>query len=285
MSRAHSKRIRQELARAGATRYGLLKSESRYLPKIIHADEHIHGVVYGQYGDSSAMLVATDHRVVFLDVKPMATLMDELSYNIVMGVEFDVHTLFATLMLQTNAADYTVRFANITCAERFARYIEKKRLSASDEDAADKEPPPAPKAAISGRVSDSGLQFLLANELGVLSSVNRDGNVHGAAVYYTVANDFIYVLTRAGTKKAHNILAHNQVGLTVYDEANLKTLHLQGIAEAEPNPSVKKQVYERIVRPRRYAHGAALPPVTKLKREAFIVFRITVINSQFSDYR
>ncbi len=66
----HTNRIKQELKDAGLTSYGLLNSESRYLPQLIHEDEHIGGVVYGKHKNGLAMLVATDRRVIFLDKKP-----------------------------------------------------------------------------------------------------------------------------------------------------------------------------------------------------------------------
>lgn len=71
--RLHKKRIVKELKEAGMTPWGFLKMETKRLPEIIHEDEKIGGVVYGRTtGDKigSAMLIATDKRVIFLDVKP-----------------------------------------------------------------------------------------------------------------------------------------------------------------------------------------------------------------------
>lgn len=127
-TRQKVKRIIRELVQAGATPYGLMKSESRYLPKILHDDEHIEAVVYGQHQDSSAMLVATDERIIYLDKKPMVTLFDEVSYEVISGIQFDIHLLFATVVLHTPVKNYDIRFANIRCGEKFARYIETQRL-------------------------------------------------------------------------------------------------------------------------------------------------------------
>lgn len=124
----HSSRVQHELLHAGATIYGLLKAESRYLPHIIHPDEHIHAIIYGQHNSSSAMLVATDKRVIYLDKKPMATIMDEVTYDVVSGIEFDVHTFFATVVLHTAVKNYEIRFVNIHCADTFANYIEEQRI-------------------------------------------------------------------------------------------------------------------------------------------------------------
>lgn len=127
----HSKRINRELIQAGVTIYGLLKAESRYLPKVIHDDEHIEAVIYGQHHDSSAMLVATDHRIIYLDKKPIATFIDEVTYDVVSGIELEVHTLFATVTLHTAVANYEIRYVNIRCADTFTRFIEDMKVKRS----------------------------------------------------------------------------------------------------------------------------------------------------------
>jgi hypothetical protein len=126
--RDKSKRIKRELLNAGVTLYGLLKSESRHLPKIIHDNEHIEAVVYGQHNSSSAMMVATDERIFYLDMKPMAELFDEVSYEVVSGIQFDVHLFFATVVLHTPVRNYDFKNVNLHCADKFARLIEIQRL-------------------------------------------------------------------------------------------------------------------------------------------------------------
>jgi Bacterial PH domain len=130
----HIKRIRSELIKAGATIYGLLKAESRYLPHIIHPDEHIQAIVYGQHISSSAMLIATDQRIIYLDKKPIALFMDEVTYDVVSGIELDVHTLFASVTLHTAVLNYQIKFANIRCADRFTSFIEEQRVKRSFEE-------------------------------------------------------------------------------------------------------------------------------------------------------
>ena len=282
--RTHIRRIRQELRQVGATIYGLNKSESRYLPHIIHEAEHIGGVVYGQHGSSSAMLIATNKRVIFLDCKLMVTLSDELTYDAISGVEFDVHTLFATVILQTRVGNYIVRFANIKCATGFSDYIEKRRLDTNN--ILNHKKTALPVSIINKHVSTGGLKFLLERGVGVLSTVDRTGNVHGATVYYTVYNDYIYVLSKSDTHKTHNILAHNQVSLTVSDTDTLQTLQLNGLAEVETNRTVKDYIFNEMVKPRSHKGRELLPPVVKLEAGAgaYVIIRIAPISSNFSDY-
>jgi hypothetical protein len=124
----HIDRVRYELREAGITVYGLLKSESRFLPHIIHPGEHIHAVIYGQHDSASAMLIATDKRIIYLDKKPMAVFIDEVTYDVVSGIEMDVHTIFATITLHTAVANYQFRYVNIRCASKFARFIEEQKI-------------------------------------------------------------------------------------------------------------------------------------------------------------
>ncbi len=123
-----AKRVKREMLDAGVSIYGLLKAESRYLPKILHDNEHIEAVIYGQHNSSSAMMIATDERIVYLDKKPTVVMFDEVSYEVISGIEFDIHTLFATIVLHTPVRNYEFRFVNMHCAENFARHIEKHRL-------------------------------------------------------------------------------------------------------------------------------------------------------------
>lgn len=129
-----AKRVKRELLDAGVTIYGLIKAESRYLPIILHDHEHIEAVIYGQHNASSAMMIATDERIIYLDKKPMVEMFDEVSYEVISGIEFDIHVLFATIVLHTPVRNYDFRFVNLRCAEKFARHIEKHRLEREPKD-------------------------------------------------------------------------------------------------------------------------------------------------------
>ena len=129
----HTARIKQELRQAGVTRYGLLKGESRHLPRIIHPDEHIHGAIYGRAKEGSIMLVATDRRVIILDWKPLFTNTDEITYDVVSGVKMGSQGIFTSVTLHTRIKDYALKFVNFKCADRFVDYIEERRLEKNND--------------------------------------------------------------------------------------------------------------------------------------------------------
>lgn len=138
-SEGHARRIRQELATVGVTRYGLRKFAAHYLYHVIHPDEHIMAVVYGRYGSgglftrfNEGMLLATNRRVIFLDYKPGFLDMKEFTYEVVSGVERTTAAIFSAITLYTKIGDFTLRYANSYCVEQFMKYIELRRLESEN---------------------------------------------------------------------------------------------------------------------------------------------------------
>jgi hypothetical protein len=136
---AEAKRIRQELRQAGVTWYGSIKFAVRYLPHILHEGEHVNGAVYGRYAAGSGMLnweegilVATERRILFLDRKPGYEATDELTYDVVSGVQKSYAWPFAAITLHTRLGNYTIRFANKKCIDTFIRYVERRRLESAN---------------------------------------------------------------------------------------------------------------------------------------------------------
>jgi hypothetical protein len=124
----HRERVAGELRELGVTGFGMLRMESRYLPHIIHSGEHLKGVVYGRHKDGFAMLVATDRRVVFLDKKPLFANQDEVTYDVVTGVNLSTNGIGKAVTLHTRVKDFEIRTYNGKCARGFVSYIEKRRV-------------------------------------------------------------------------------------------------------------------------------------------------------------
>ncbi len=281
----HIARVKRELQAAGATKWGMLKLESRYLPKILHDGESIGGMVYGRYGKGSAMLIATDRRVVFLDRSPGYTIADELTYDVVSGISLNSRWPYAGVTLHTRLGDFGLTFVNIKAAERFVRFIEDRRLEQVDHivntplQASSK-----PKTA-QATLNEEMITFLKEHEIATFSTVDRDDTVHGAVVYYVVGEENnIYIMTKSETQKAHDIFGNKQVALTIFDSYELQTMQLEGEAEVEANQKIKNIVFSEIVRPRLSKKGQQLPPVTQLKEGSFMIIRITPKNVKFRDY-
>lgn len=300
MNKAHISRVKKELLQAGVTRHGIMRAEGRYLPSVIHQNEHVMAAVYGRSNDGSAMLVATDRRVLYVDKKPMFTTCDEISYEVVAGVgQSQKNGLVAGITLFTRMGNYTINYATIKSAQIFKEYIESSRLESSphhDEEADSNRPLYAPigntkekdeKKIVKVEVDDAAKKFLRSHELGVLSTVDRDQKVSGSAIYYVIdaKTDLLYILTKSGTTKAHNITENHHIALTVYDEAKLETVQLQGTAEREPNQEVKDAVFSAINRMRQYADAKHHAPVSKLVEGSFVVYKITPTSVKFLNFK
>lgn len=283
---AHSQRIRKELRAAGLGTIGQHNTESRHLSELIHDEEHIKGVVYGKYIDGMAMLIATDKRVIFFDKKPLFSTVDELTYDVVSGVNVIKQGLSSGVVLHTRVGDYALRYVNSNSVRIFKQYLESHILEQPTKAEQIKE---APKDEVSFKdpnLMSEATAFLRENELAILSSVDRTGIVHGAVVYYYAPDDGnVYVLTKTTTQKARNVYAHPQVALTIYDADKLQTLQIQGKAEVETDLAMRKTVFKNIAKLRKYGDDERLPPVVQLEGQDFIVIRVSIASSKFTNFK
>lgn len=125
-AKQHIDRIHNELKACGVSRWGFMYQECSYLPLLLHYDEHIKGVVYGNSDNNRAMMVATDRRVIYLDKKPLFFKSDELTYNVVSGVSYGQIGYSGTLVLHTKMGDFKFKVLNKRCALGFKAYIDTR---------------------------------------------------------------------------------------------------------------------------------------------------------------
>lgn len=281
---SHRERVRSELSKAGISTYSLLRPTCRYVHRLIHEDEHIGGAIVGRYEAGTAMLVATDKRVIFLDHKPLVTSSDEITYSVVAGVKHFESGPFAGVTLHTRVQDYQLRYVNKVAAHIFVQFIEGRTLETR---------PPGPERlsddlqfSLAMALTPSAKAFLVAHEAGVFSTVDRTGNVSGTAVYYLVNDkDHLFILTKSETAKARNTLAHPQAALTIFEEDPPRTLELRGSTVHITDPKLKDKIFNLMVRPRRYTSGKRLPPVTQLNEGSYVIIRFIPTTAVYHPYQ
>lgn len=289
----HEERVRAELHAAGLNRYGMAKFAVKYLPNVIHGHEHIRAAVYGRQSGTmwswfadEGLLVATDTRIIFLDHKPGYHNMEEVTYEVVAGIQQMSAGLFSGITLHTRTGDFTLHYVNARCAQNFAHYVENRCMESKEKLAhVPAQPslqlPPIPRTAVWNQAQN----FLNAHDTAVLSTIDRQGETHGATVHYlTSATGDLLILTKADTGKVHNIFAHPQVAVTVYDADQLQTVQMEAIARIEPDRRVKDWVWHTMVRPHEYGKTRHLPPVTDLHDGAFTILRLTPMRVHFADF-
>ena len=121
-------RVIAELRALGMRPWGLWRFDVRYLPNIIHEQEHIKAVSYGTNSGGSGMLVATDRRVIYLSKKPMFIKADELTYDIIGGITYGDVGVQATIILHSRIGDFKLTTFNLRLAQGFRDYIEERCL-------------------------------------------------------------------------------------------------------------------------------------------------------------
>ena len=290
MNDKHSQRVKAELLKAGMTTYGLLKGESRHLPSIIHKNEHIYGVVYGRSDKGSAMIVATDRRVLYLDHKILFNKSDELTYDVVSGVSINKQGGYAGIVLHTRLGDFTLKFVNIICAQRFVKYIESRQIETNLTEPKKLEiaEPKFDSEDIINPVefSQKARNFLITHDIGVLSTTSPEGAVQSSAVYYaTDKNNYIYIVTKNKTNKAKNINFHPQVAFNVFDNNSMQTIQIEGSAYVESNNMIAKRVYDTVLRPRFQNQHAEMPPIMYLSAGEYEIIVIVTQHYKFSNYK
>ena len=137
-NQSHTMRVQAELESAGLTWLNLRRFTSRYLPKVIHKDEHILAAVSGRnsetagfFGFAQGMLVATNKRVIYIDHRPGYTSMDEISYDVVSGVNLSETLASSSVTLYSKVSNYVVSYARPVCAKKFVDHVEKRALEHS----------------------------------------------------------------------------------------------------------------------------------------------------------
>lgn len=120
------KHVSQRLKSLGVSGWGMQKSAIRHLHEMLQPGEEVGGIVYGRCDEGSVVLVATDSRVIFIDVKPMFKKVENISYNVVSGVTLEWVMFSGTLILHTRVADLKVRTMNKVAARKFMEFIEKR---------------------------------------------------------------------------------------------------------------------------------------------------------------
>lgn len=125
----HEGRVRADLRLVGLRVFGLLSSESRYLPNIIHDDEQIGGAIFGRSEGTGMILVATDNRLILLDKRPQFVNEDEIGYEAIRGISYSHAGPTSTVTLHGHTRDYSIATFNRRSAEQFVAYVESRGVS------------------------------------------------------------------------------------------------------------------------------------------------------------
>lgn len=120
------------LSNLGSDHYDLILPETKAILDIIMVDETILGVIFGKYKMTSnnstgrGALVATSHRVILVDKKPLYGKFQEITYDVVSGVTYNTSGFGSKLILHTRLGDIDFQTLNKKAITHFVNGIESK---------------------------------------------------------------------------------------------------------------------------------------------------------------
>jgi hypothetical protein len=130
--------VRQRLRELGLNIIEPQRTEAMHLPYMLHKDEKIGAIAVGRGKAGHIMLVATDRRIIVLDVKPLFKNEDLISYDTVAGVKVSNVGPIYNVTLQTRLGDFVIETVYAKAAKLFEEYITEKCLEHQIENGAAK---------------------------------------------------------------------------------------------------------------------------------------------------
>lgn len=120
-------------------------------------------------------------------------------------------------------------------------------------------------------------KFLKDHKVGVLATVDPNGEPHAAAIYYDIDKSLaVTFVTKTQTKKTDNLRHYNHAMLVVYDAASQTTVQISGIVEEVPDTMEANRIFTQIIYASLAESDTAVPPIAKLHDEGeYVAFRLT----------
>jgi general stress protein 26 len=117
--------------------------------------------------------------------------------------------------------------------------------------------------------------FLKDHKVGVLATVDPNGEPHAAAIYYFINEDFtISFVTKAGTKKADNLQHNNHAVLVVYEAGSQTTVQVTGEVTEITDLLQVNEIFTQAIYASIETAKSSVPPLAKIKEGDYVGFRL-----------
>lgn len=117
--------------------------------------------------------------------------------------------------------------------------------------------------------------FLRQHPVGVLATVDPNGEPDAAAIYFTIDEDSnIAFLTRTGTKKSDNLQHNHHATLVVYEAETQTTVQVKGAARKIEDPHDMNEVFIKVLNASLDASDTAVTPISQLREGNYITYRL-----------
>ncbi len=120
------KNVKEQLQRIGADFKFWGRAELKELPRIMFENEVLEHVINGRYTGGFATLVATSHRVILIDKKPLYLTLEDIRYDMISDVLFNHRLLDASLNLGTFHKDITFFAYNPEKLRALTSYVQQR---------------------------------------------------------------------------------------------------------------------------------------------------------------
>jgi general stress protein 26 len=119
------------------------------------------------------------------------------------------------------------------------------------------------------------LEFLQNHKIGVLATVDPNGDPNAAAIYFTVDDALnVSFLTKSGTKKHDNLKRHTHSMLVVYEASSQTTVQIKGIASEMTGVSEVQSIFADILKLSMETSEGGAPPISKLQAGKYVAYRL-----------
>lgn len=111
--------------------------------------------------------------------------------------------------------------------------------------------------------------FIKHNKAGALATVDHDSVPHVAIVYFLARKNLdLYFTSRVEGRKFHNLIDHPLVSIAFYNDENLSTVQLTGVAKRIESLEEEQQITYELARLRRPDVNWPTPPMKLFERGA-----------------
>lgn len=129
------------------------------------------------------------------------------------------------------------------------------------------------------------LGFLRQQCVGVLATVDPNGDPGAAVIYYSIDPSFtVTFLTKRGTKKRDNLAHHNHAILVVFDTESQTTAQIKGIAKEITDPDEISRVFRSSLRASLRTSSSGIPPIAKLSAGDFTAYELKPVEVRMAVY-
>ncbi|HSW79352.1 MAG TPA: pyridoxamine 5'-phosphate oxidase family protein [Candidatus Saccharimonadales bacterium] len=129
------------------------------------------------------------------------------------------------------------------------------------------------------------LEFLKSHPIGVLATIDENGDPNASTIYFSVDDKLrISFTTKRETRKFENIARHNKVALVAYEAKDQSAVQVSGRAEEVKDEQEALDIYNGTVNAAKKTSEDNVPPVAKYSGGPFAAFRIEIEDIRLMAY-